>query len=83
MAVKVVEVNINKVTDVQEFCRKALQSEAKITMKSDTWRINGKSLLGLFSIDLGKPVTVEVEHADEKVVDAFIESVSGLVIEGA
>lgn len=56
-------VDLNKVEDVKEFARLASLYEANIVVSNQnrSFIVDGSSLMGLFSLDLSKPVVVHTE----------------------
>lgn len=57
-------VNINTVEEVSEFVKEVSKfpGEVHITLVSGRYVVDAKSLLGVFSLDLSKPVEVKVEN---------------------
>ncbi len=52
---------LTSVNDVKEFVDAASRCRCEVDVRADRYVVNGKSIMGLFSIDLSRPVTVEVE----------------------
>lgn len=72
-------VDLNRVEDVKEFARLASLYEADIVVSNQnrSFIVDGSSLMGLFSLDLSKPVVVhteviEVGEALKKDVKKFV-----------
>lgn len=77
-----VKLNLNEVESVKSFCMAASNSVCKeITLLSGKYVINAKSLLGIFSLDLSKPIDCEIEGSEEAVSDfvAKLEELNILV----
>lgn len=55
------KVNLSTISAVKNFTHIAAQTTAAITLKSDKYVVDGKSIMGIFSLDLSKPITVEIE----------------------
>ena len=49
---------------VQDFVRLAAEQPFEIRVGNDHQRINGKDLMGMFSLDYSRPVCVSAECAD-------------------
>ena len=49
---------------VKEFTNTILNKTCKCYLKSENYVINAKSVIGIFSLDLSKPVFLEVEDND-------------------
>lgn len=52
-------IKINGVSDISTFVANAIQIKDDITVIKENSIINGKSLIGMFSLDLSTGVTVE------------------------
>lgn len=56
---KKIYIKMNNMTDIKAFVEKALMVEGDITVKKGKYVIDGKSIMGIFTIDLSTGVTVE------------------------
>ena len=63
---------------VQDFVRMAAEQPFEIRVGNDHQHINGKDLMGMFSLDYSRPVCVSAECAQED-FDAFRVSVAQLL----
>ena len=50
------KVNLNKIEKVKRFVHIAANKVDDVVLKHDNYVVNGKSILGVFSLDLSKPV---------------------------
>ena len=50
---------LNKITDIKEFVNLASKCQGDVVVKSGNFAVDAKSLMGLFSLDLTKPLSVE------------------------
>jgi phosphotransferase system HPr-like phosphotransfer protein len=57
---KVMEINLNTVNDIKEFVTLAMNAPCQIDICSGRFRIDARSLMGIFSLDLSKPVSIEI-----------------------
>lgn len=73
-------VDLNKVEDVKEFVKIASLYDTNIVVSNQdrNFRVDGSSLMGLFSLDLSKPVVVYIY--DKEVTNIFKEKVKKFVI---
>jgi len=60
------EFMLNNLTLVKKFVNIVNKYPNEITVGTGRYMVNGKSVLGLFSLDLEKPVTVFVDSATPK-----------------
>lgn len=58
---------------VNDFVKIAGQQPFPVYLTCGRYRINGKSLIGIFSLDLSKPVTVQVNCGEEQASNLFKE----------
>jgi hypothetical protein len=58
------EVSLKTVEDVKKFTSIALKVPDEVIVKSGKYVADGKSLLGIFSLDLSKPIIVEVSKKE-------------------
>ena len=72
------EINLSSIGDVKTFVTAAGLASCDIDVRSGRYLVDAKSIMGLFSLDLTKPVTVEV-HGSEEAAQAFKNSVSALI----
>lgn len=68
-------VSLSSIDDVKSFADAASHCDCEVDVLSGRYVINAKSIMGLFSIDLTKPVRVEV-HGTQAQGTAFETSVS-------
>ena len=52
-------VSLNKISDIQDFVNLASKCPNDVIIKSGRFAVNAKSIMGLFSLDLSKPLKVE------------------------
>lgn len=52
-------INIDKINDVKEFCNLCLKCIDDVEVHGGRYTVSGKSIMGLFSLDLSLPLEVE------------------------
>ena len=72
---KSVNVKLALVDEVKKLNKIATSSEADVRVHSNSYVVDAKSLLGIFSLDLSKPVEIKVKHDDTDVVNRFLYEV--------
>ena len=78
------KLQINSIDKVKEFCNAAVFGcEADVDVVSDRYVIDGKSIMGLFSLDLSKVLELRVhaDSLDEFKTGEFLESIKHLLVE--
>lgn len=73
-------VNLNKVEDVKEFVRLAELYDIEIFVRDQDkkYLVNGASIMGIFSLDLSRPIIVHIRNMEAG--EAFKESISKFTI---
>ena len=67
-------IEIHSFQDVQEFVSVATVQPFRVLVGNDRCRVNGKSFIGMFSLDYSRPVCVFAECAQD-LFEAFHQSV--------
>lgn len=67
-----VTIMLSSIEAVKKFVAVTNKYEFPINLTTDKYKIDAKSIMGVFSLDLSKPVTIEVE-SDE--AQAFFEEI--------
>ena len=66
------EIRVSSVKDVLEFVSIATKRPFPITVGNERHRVNGKSFMEMFSLNLRRPVTVSLQCTQEE-YDAFLQ----------
>lgn len=74
------KIKLVTIEDVRNFVTAANMQVFDADIVSGRYRIDAKSLLGIFSLDLSQPVEVQI-HGTESDANGFKEAVKALVIE--
>jgi len=61
---KTFNVKINSISDVKNFVNIVCKYDFDIDLISDRYVVDAKSIMGIFSLDLTKPIEVQV-HTDD------------------
>lgn len=68
-----VTVNLNKVNDATKFVSEISKFNSDVDIISGRHVCDAKSLLGVFSFDLSKPVDIEIHSDNENEIKRFNE----------
>lgn len=60
---------------VSQFAKEAERLHGRVYIELDEYRVSGKILLGILSLDLGKPVTLKVEPNEAWFLDQLTPGV--------
>lgn len=58
---KELSLDLNSILAVKEFTKVAGKSDCRVDVHDGQYLVNGKSIMGLLSLDLSKPVTIRVQ----------------------
>ena len=72
---KTFNIIIPAVEDVKEFTDIAASCSFEINLVCERYVMDAKSIMGLFCLDLTKPIRVEADTEDEAAFHAFYEQV--------
>ena len=65
---KTVKININTINDVKNFVSIVSRCDYDVDIVSGRYAIDAKSIMGIFSLDLSKPIDLNI-HAEENMED--------------
>ena len=57
-------IKLNEINDVYTLVNTLVAYDGEVDLESGRYVVDGKSLLGIFSLDLSKPITLEI-YSDE------------------
>lgn len=66
-------INLPSITKVEEFCAIVSEYDCEVTVKSEDYEIDAKSTLGIFRLNILKPLTVCLYSNDGAMIDRFIK----------
>ena len=70
-------IKLNTINEVAEFCDLTSKNKGDVLLMSGRYIINGKSFQGIISLDLSKPIKIEV---DEPIDAEFAEGIKKFII---
>lgn len=68
---KRIDVSLNSIEGVKNFVNAVSRLDCDVDIVSGRYVIDAKSIMGIFSIDLTKPATVQVHAEGEKAEEAL------------
>ena len=75
---KTVKININTINDVKNFVSIVSRCDYDVDIVSGRYAIDAKSIMGIFSLDLSKPIDLNI-HAKEN-VDQILDILAPYII---
>ena len=79
MKMKTVQISLNSIDKVKSFVNEISKFDNDFDLVSARYVIDAKSIMGIFSLDLSKPINLNI-HADEN-MNAILEAIKPYVIE--
>ncbi|WP_101697581.1 HPr family phosphocarrier protein [Clostridium minihomine] len=74
------DILLSSIEAVKKFVTLANQYDFAINLKTDKYTIDAKSIMGVFSLDLSKPVTVQMESPQ---ADRFMQEIAEFQLQKA
>ena len=71
-------VNLQAINDVKEFVNIVMKYDFDIDLVSGRYAVDAKSIMGIFSLDLAKPIELEIFSDD---CQDFVEKLQKFIIE--
>jgi phosphotransferase system HPr-like phosphotransfer protein len=73
MRIEVLDVSLNTIEKVKKFTNIANSFDCDVDVLQGRYIVAGKSIMGIFSLNLTETVTVEIESDNEKEIDRFLK----------
>lgn len=68
---KTVDISLNSIDKVKSFVNTISKFDFDFDLVSGRYVIDAKSIMGIFSLDLSKPITLNI-HADDTEIDSIM-----------
>lgn len=75
---KTFNLSLNSITDVKDFVNTVSKYDFDVDLTSGRYVVDAKSIMGIFSLNLSKPIKAEV-HSDD--CEKFLAEIKHLIIE--
>jgi phosphotransferase system HPr-like phosphotransfer protein len=76
---KTVQISLNSIDKVKAFVNDITKFDTDFDLVSGRYVIDAKSIMGIFSLDLSKPIDLCI-HADESNIDPILEALKPYTI---
>jgi len=78
---KTVRISLNSIDKVKSFVNDLVRfTDVDFDLVSGRYVIDAKSIMGIFSLDLSKPIALNI-HADESRLDEIVDTLKPYIIE--
>lgn len=74
-----IKVKLNGINDIKSFCSQASGQSFDIDVVSGRYIVDAKSIMGLFSLDLSRPVEVTIQ-ADKSECESFLTEIDNFIV---
>ena len=75
---KSVQISLNSIEKVKAFVNESAKFDSDFDLVSGRYVIDAKSIMGIFSLDLSKPITLNI-HADDDT--EVLEAIAPYIVE--
>ncbi len=72
-------IRLLSISDVKNFVNAAMAADYEIDLVSGRYRVDAKSIMGIFSLDLTKPIEVQLEAGEEQ-ARPFLDAVKDFLV---
>ncbi len=72
------EILLSSISDIKAFVNIVNKYEFDVDLTSGRYVVDAKSIMGIFSLDLSKPIKVDV-HAENESADKFVEEIKAYI----
>ena len=76
---KTVNISLNSIDRVKSFVNDISKFDSDFDLVSGRYVIDAKSIMGIFSLDLSKPITLNI-HADNANLDAIMDVLAQYIV---
>ena len=75
---KTVKISLNSIDKVKAFVNEVTKYDAEFDLVSGRYVIDAKSIMGIFSLDLSKPIDLNIHAEDD--IDSVMETLKPYMI---
>lgn len=76
------KVLLNSIEKVKEFVQITSRFETDVLLKAGKYTVDGKSILGIFSLDLTEPIELQFDsekRCDESIISEYTDQIRGFL----
>lgn len=77
---KKVTVKLDTINDVKNFVNAVTAFECDFDIVSEGYVVDVKSIMGIFSLELSKPLALHINSDDEKEINAVLKTISAVLV---
>ena len=76
-----VQINLNSIEQVQSFVNEITKFDAEFDLVSGRYVIDAKSIMGIFSLDISKPIDLNIHADTESETTEILDAIKPYVVE--
>lgn len=76
---KTLDISLNSIDKVKSFVNDINKFDCDFDLVSGRYIVDAKSIMGIFSLDLSKPITLNI-HADNTSIDSVVEKLKQYIV---
>ena len=77
---KNVTIKLETINDVKNFVSAVTTFECDFDIVADRYVVDAKSIMGIFSLDLSKPLDLHINTDDEKEISSVLKAISAVIV---
>ncbi|WP_026835134.1 HPr family phosphocarrier protein [Eubacterium xylanophilum] len=78
---KTVRISLNSIDKVKTFVNEVTKFDAEFDLVSGRYVIDAKSIMGIFSLDLSKPIDLNIHCDSDSDIDTILEKIQPFIVE--
>ncbi|MDD6790162.1 MAG: HPr family phosphocarrier protein [Lachnospira sp.] len=78
---KTVKISLNSIDKVKNFVNDISKFDVDFDLVSGRYVIDAKSIMGIFSLDLSKPIELNIHADEESDVDTILKVLKNYIVE--
>ena len=75
------KISLASIDDVKNFVGIVMRFNCEVDVVSGRYVVDAKSIMGLFSLDLSKPLLLKINSAEETVIEDIKDSLKQFVVD--
>lgn len=81
METKIGDISLTEINKVKDFCNLMASLTSDVSLVSGKYVVDAKSIMGIFSLDLSKPISFYLDSKDDAEIASIRELVKDFIIE--
>ena len=73
-------IKLETINVVKNFVSAVTKFECDFDIAADRYVVDAKSIMGIFSLDLSKPLTLQINTDDEKEIGDVLKAISAVIV---